>query len=238
MQAAAAAAGIVARDAAIMFIILSVMVAGILVARRNLRLGRGDRRGALRVALYISVLFLVEWLFLAHHVAVIGDEFEAFLLAVAQSVYSGFFIWLSYIAIEPIARRRWPQLLISWSRLLAGRFRDPLVGRDALTGILFGAGVALTLSISNGLPTWVDLAGMTPMPPAGQFLLGVPALAGSLSSLLQDAVERGLGDHDPPSARPASAPPKVAGDPLRVFCCSSPSRSPARTTRWRSRLDS
>ncbi len=29
-------------------------------------------------------------------------------------------------------------MLISWSRLLAGRFRDPLVGRDALFGIIIG----------------------------------------------------------------------------------------------------
>jgi hypothetical protein len=31
-------------------------------------------------------------------------------------------------------RRRWPATLVSWSRLLAGRFRDPLVGRDVLAG--------------------------------------------------------------------------------------------------------
>ena len=153
MQAATDAAGRIARDVAIMFIILSVMMTGVLLARRNLRLGRGDRRGALRVALFTSVFFLLEWLFLAHHVAAVGDEFEAFLLAVAQGVFSGVFIWLIYVAIEPIARRRWPDLLISWSRLLAGRFRDPLVGRDVLVGILFGSGVTLTLSLSNGLPT-------------------------------------------------------------------------------------
>ena len=35
--------------------------------------------------------------------------------------------WLYYLALEPYVRRLWPQALISWSRVLAGRVRDPLV---------------------------------------------------------------------------------------------------------------
>jgi hypothetical protein len=43
-------------------------------------------------------------------------------------------IWAFYVAIEPFVRRKWPEVLISWTRLLSGRFRDPLVGRDVLIG--------------------------------------------------------------------------------------------------------
>jgi hypothetical protein len=35
-------------------------------------------------------------------------------------------------------RRYWPQNLVTWARLLAGKWRDPLVGRDVLFGILLG----------------------------------------------------------------------------------------------------
>lgn len=35
-------------------------------------------------------------------------------------------------------RRRWPEVLIGWSRLLDGRWRDPLVGRALLAGSLVG----------------------------------------------------------------------------------------------------
>ena len=49
------------------------------------------------------------------------------------------FFWVLYIALEPYVRRRWPATLVSWSRLLAGGFRDPLVGRDVLVGCLAGA---------------------------------------------------------------------------------------------------
>jgi len=51
---------------------------------------------------------------------------------------------MMYLALEPYLRRRWPEWIISWSRLLAGDFRDPLVGRDVLIGAAFGLGVVLT----------------------------------------------------------------------------------------------
>jgi hypothetical protein len=41
---------------------------------------------------------------------------------------------LFYLAIEPYARRHWPDSLISWNRLLEGRFRDPLVASHILAG--------------------------------------------------------------------------------------------------------
>jgi hypothetical protein len=43
-----------------------------------------------------------------------------------------------YLALEPWVRRRWPQTMVSWSRLLSGQFRDPLVGRDILFGVMLG----------------------------------------------------------------------------------------------------
>ena len=43
-----------------------------------------------------------------------------------------------YLALEPWVRRRWPHAIISWSRLLSGQLRDPLVGRDILFGVMLG----------------------------------------------------------------------------------------------------
>jgi serine/threonine-protein kinase len=39
-----------------------------------------------------------------------------------------------YVGLEPYVRRFWPEAMVSWSRVLSGRFRDPLVGRDVLLG--------------------------------------------------------------------------------------------------------
>jgi serine/threonine-protein kinase len=112
-------------------LLLSLLVVGAMLARRNLRLGRGDRRGASRLAAFVFTAW--GWLFGAHHVpnfAELGLFFEFLFWGLGWSCL----IWVLYIALEPYVRRRWPATLVSWSRLLAGGFRDPLVGRDILAG--------------------------------------------------------------------------------------------------------
>jgi serine/threonine-protein kinase len=56
---------------------------------------------------------------------------------------------LLYIALEPFVRRRWPQRIISWSRLLRGDLRDPLVGRDILIGTAAGTLAILLGSLTQ-----------------------------------------------------------------------------------------
>ena len=109
-----------------------------MLARRNLRLGRGDRRGAFRLAAFVFAAWAVAWFFGAHHVPNF-DEFALFIEFLVWGLAWSCFIWVLYIALEPYVRRRWPATLVSWSRLLAGGFRDPLVGRDVLVGCLSGA---------------------------------------------------------------------------------------------------
>ncbi len=186
------AGGRVARDVAIVFILSTVLIGTAFVARRNLRLGRGDRRGASRVAGFMFIASLMSWLFEAHHVSDLNGEFELLGNGLAFSAFTGAFAWLIYVAIEPIVRRKWPDLLISWSRLLAGRFRDPLVGRDVLVGLLVGSGIILCYAGGNALPNWIDLRGMTPAPPKVAFLLGLSDIVGHAFGVLADSVERGL----------------------------------------------
>ena len=54
-----------------------------------------------------------------------------------------------YVALEPYVRRRWPQIMVSWSRLLGGGVRDPLVGGHLLIGYAFGFGLATVLFVSR-----------------------------------------------------------------------------------------
>ncbi|HEY7574104.1 MAG TPA: serine/threonine-protein kinase, partial [Thermoanaerobaculia bacterium] len=105
---------------------LALLLGGLVLARRNLRLGRGDRRGAFRVASFALGANMSGWLLYAHHVADLPGEFSMFAVAVGLAFFSSGSFWLIYVALEPFARRSWPDLLISWSRLLSGRFRDPL----------------------------------------------------------------------------------------------------------------
>jgi len=118
------------------FLIL-LAVGGIWLAYRNFSRGKGDRRGAWRLA---SVVFLLEVLiFLSRaHLNFSVETLFLVLMAVSTGMFISGFLWALYIALEPYVRSRWPQTIVSWSRLLAGNLRDPLVGRDLLYGILLG----------------------------------------------------------------------------------------------------
>ena len=62
--------------------------------------------------------------------------------------------WVSYVALEPYVRRHWPQALIAWTRLLAGRWRDRRVGRDLLIGAVAGLATVVIDRGSLWLATW------------------------------------------------------------------------------------
>jgi serine/threonine-protein kinase len=65
-------------------------------------------------------------------------------LGVAQGALWAVMVWVFYLAVEPYCRRSWPEILIPWARLLEGRWRDPLVGRDLLMGT--AAGMAMVFA--------------------------------------------------------------------------------------------
>jgi serine/threonine-protein kinase len=73
------------------------------------------------------------------------------------ATFLGAAIGLAYLALEPVLRRRWPGRLTAWNRLLAGRWRDPLVGRDLLVGALIGVALAALTHLHSTLPAWLGL---------------------------------------------------------------------------------
>ena len=119
-----------------------MLIGSVVLAIRNLRLGRGDRKGALRLAIFVFIFTQLSRISTAHHTPT-SDEIGTILNGVQDSLFAAAFFWVVYLAIEPFVRRRSPHRIISWSRLLSGDFRDPLVGRDVLIGALFGVVIAL-----------------------------------------------------------------------------------------------
>jgi serine/threonine-protein kinase len=85
-------------------------------------------------------MFVLEMgLFLCRsHLATFGDAIGLGIVATSGALFFAGGIWLLYMAIEPWVRRQWPKAIISWSRLLAGNWRDPVVGRDILLGVALG----------------------------------------------------------------------------------------------------
>jgi hypothetical protein len=53
----------------------------------------------------------------------------------------------AYLALEPYVRRRWPWRVVAWNRALAGRWRDPLVGRDVLVGLTASVAFVAALKV-------------------------------------------------------------------------------------------
>jgi hypothetical protein len=172
--------------ALVIFIVLlfSMLVVGVMLTRRNLRLGRGDRRGASHLAVFVFVAWVVAWLFGAHHVPSIV-EFGLFLEFLVWGLSVAGFFWVLYIAMEPYVRRRWPVTLVSWSRLLAGGFRDPLVGRNVLAGCLWGAFVIALARLEWFVPSWLGDLPTQPMSgPEWQFLGSRTIIASVSASLI------------------------------------------------------
>ena len=146
----------------LLFIVFLVILTGAgLMGRTNLKLGRGDRRSASRLAMFVFLVSAAGGLIGAHHVSILGEELSIIFLIVAYSITPAAATWLLYIALEPHIRRRWPKLIISWSRLMAGNFRDPMVGRDLLIGGLLGVLHGACISLGSVLPR---LFGVESMP--------------------------------------------------------------------------
>ncbi len=131
----------------LLFIAVSTLLGAALLARYNLRRGRGDRRGAIRLAAFAFFLEITLWVVGAHHVPTAGEVSQLF-MSISYSLLIAAALWVGYMALEPYVRRHWPQAIVSWTRLLAGGLRDPLVGRDILIGVVFGLFWAATWAFS------------------------------------------------------------------------------------------
>ena len=134
--------------------LILLVIAGALLVRRNLRMGRGDRRGAGRLALLTFGALALAQALRADHTRLTLEEYTLILHILGQGCFAALFMWSFYMATEPAVRRRWPHTLISWTRLLGGRAKDPLVARDVLVGVLGGLAVQMDSQVSRIAPAW------------------------------------------------------------------------------------
>ena len=118
----------------LLLILLAILGLSVYMAQRNLRLGRGDRQGAARLAGFIFFAGFIGWLFTAHHNHQPDSEIEMVFGALGLALFFALLFASLYLALEPYVRRIWPDRMISWTRLLLGRWNDPLIGRDILIG--------------------------------------------------------------------------------------------------------
>ena len=116
-------------------ILLVVLAAIAVVARANVRDRRADTNGAWRMAGYTSIGYAMYFLLGGHKTNLVDWMWSALAIALALGAY----VAISYLALEPWVRRLWPHSMTTWSRVLKGRWRDPLVSRDILIAVAAAA---------------------------------------------------------------------------------------------------
>ena len=143
-------------------IFAAVLIGAVLAARRNLTLDRADRSGAVRVGVAIGALTWITWVINEHHVPSIWEMYLV-VAGTSWALFAGALVAVFYLALEPYVRRTWPEIIVSWSRLIAGDWRDPLVARDVLIGVAvatmvgsIGAAGLFVAGAMTGTVPWIE----------------------------------------------------------------------------------
>jgi hypothetical protein len=161
-------------------------------AWRNQRQQRGDTGGALRLAAFVFVCSTLVAILGIHHVPVFEIEARHILDALAYGLATFAPIaWIFYVALEPHVRRQWPQALISWTRVLAGDIRNPIVSAHLLASIALGVGMAL-FETTTDLVAWQTNGTLEPAGAALSTLAGTGLIATLLTGTAVPVLAMGL----------------------------------------------
>ena len=167
-------------------VVLAMFVAAALIARHNIRKGRGDRRGAIQLASFVSLAAVGVWVLDARHYADPSVEMTRFF--VGQPLWAAGLLWLLYLALEPYVRRFWPATLVSWSRLMARQWRDPVVGRDILFGVALGTFVTVLGVAADYLGYRLGYPGSPQVPELAQLRGTAAVLARTLNHVFNSVL--------------------------------------------------
>jgi serine/threonine-protein kinase len=142
------------------FFLFGVIAAPVL-ARRNWKRGRVDRKGAMRLAIVQFFLGMVVWLGTVH---AIPDGSLAVMLwkGAGEWMLAAALLWLLILALEPSVRAYWPHSLVTWNRIMAGRWKDAQVGAHILIGAAAGSLIWALGALRDSLiqPEMRDAAGL------------------------------------------------------------------------------
>jgi len=115
---------------------------------------------------------------------------QHFLAASSDWLLSAAIMWIVYMALEPAVRARWPHSIVTWNRVLAGRWRDAQVWSDVLVGAASGSLMWIAFNMvnmlmeRNGGPTRVDISLHT--------VLGTRQWIGAHAGALGNALRLGI----------------------------------------------
>jgi serine/threonine-protein kinase len=158
----------------------------ILLARRNWKKERVDKKGALRIAIVYFFFAIVVWIGRVHPIPN-DDMLSLFLSIVSDALSDAVAVWLLYLALEPAVRARWPHAIVTWNRILAGKWKDAQVGSHILIGAALGMGLWTALEIFLSKPKNQLDVGIALWP-----LLGARSWVAALVLNMAEALRLGL----------------------------------------------
>ncbi len=156
---------------------LMALTVGAWMAWVNVRRGVANLTGAGRLVAVYAAAYMAMWLFMAHHTPDLADQWAILAAAVGYTLMNGLTLWVIYLALEPSVRAAYPEWMIGWNRLLAGRWADPRVGADVLIGAAMGVAWAILMPLRRTLgpealgapfvphPVWMPTLSMGPAGP-------------------------------------------------------------------------
>ena len=171
-------------------IALIVLIAGaVLMAMHSIHYRRGDLRGAVRFGLGMFVLVVGFTVLGGNHGGTWRGIGALLQKGLAHGIGVGVMLALFYFAFEPHIRRTWPQSMISWSRLLQARLRDPLVGHHVLLGLWIGLVVGFLHLLRWYVPIWCGGEVPAPLMMHPASIEAFSGVSGSLGGALEIAVD-------------------------------------------------
>jgi serine/threonine-protein kinase len=173
-------------------IMTGLMILGVVLARGNLKAGRGDRDGALRVATFVFGVSLASWALGASHIPQIGTETGRLFAATGRGLFEAAVLWVTYLGLEPYVRRHSSDSVLGWTKLLAGEWRDPRVGVDVMVGVSAGLAMTLLYAVHNVLPPLVGLPEPMPLRSDEATLNGLRHILSGIGSALSSSTVSGM----------------------------------------------
>ena len=171
----------------------ALMVLGAVLARGNIKAGRGDRDGALRVATFVFGASLVGLGARRQPHPVTRHRDRPDLRRCRRrplrrrpccgSPTSG---------SNPTCAATRPTASSAGRRLVAGHWRDPRVGVDVLVGVSAGLAMTLLYAVHNVLPPLAGFPEPMPLVPSESSMNGVRYILSGIASEMTDAVVSGM----------------------------------------------
>ncbi len=145
--------------------LLAIFAVVLGLAWYNIRHKRADPRGAWRLAAFITLLAWIGRVLVAPSVPAMFSPEMQLGISLAAAAWSGLLYLLVYLALEPFIRRERPEQIITWVRLLEGRWRDRRLCGDILLGGSLGAFLTVLITLTPSVLEWIGLG--VPGPTAG-----------------------------------------------------------------------